>query len=229
MLSIKPKDINLKYILPLALFYLMIYLTADSVAYKLVVIGPTIEPGPPFIFPISYMIADIIAEVYGYQIAKKIIWITLFYELLYAIIIKLIIKLPSPAFWQFQHSYNIVFGNILRFVLAGIAAVLSSSFINVYAISKWKILMKGRHFWLRSIAASAISGFVLIAVIIIFGYSGTVSLKHISIMFLSIYGLELFYAILLAWPAWMLTGFLKIKEQMDVYDTNTNFNPFNFK
>lgn len=229
MLSITPKAPNLKFLLPLALLYLMIYLAADSVAYKMVAIGPMIEPGPPFIFPLTYMLADVIAEVYGYQIVKRIIWIALLYELFYAIIVKLIILLPSPTFWQFQHSYNIVFGNIVRFVLAGIAANLSSSFINVYAISKWKILMKGRYFWLRSFGASAIGGFVLIVVIIIFGYVGTVSIKNAAIMFVSIYALEFLYAVLLAWPALLLTGFLKSKENIDVYDTNTNFNPFSFK
>ncbi|EKD71097.1 MAG: hypothetical protein ACD_46C00272G0002 [uncultured bacterium] len=224
-----PKEMNLKYILHLALLYIMVYLAADSVAYKMVSIGSTLEPGPPFIFPISYAIADIIAEVYGYTIAKKIIWLTLFYELLFSLVVTLIIKLPSPGFWSLQHSYDAVFGNMIRFVLSGITAVVSSSFINVYIISKWKIFMKGEHFWLRSIGASAIGGFVLIVVIMIFGYSGTMTLHNLIIMFVSIYIVELIYAVLLAWPAWLLTGFLKLKENMDVYDTKTNFNPFSFK
>ncbi len=137
--------------------------------------------------------------------------------------------MPSPSFWHIQQSYDNVFGNMVRFVLAGTVATISSSFINVYAISKWKILMKGKHFWLRSIGASAIGGFVLITAIILFGYLGTLKLKEVMVMFLSIYTLELIYACLLAWPAWILAGFLKIKEQVDVYDLNTNFNPFSMK
>ena len=89
--------------------------------------------------------------------------------------------------------------------------------------------LNGKHFWLRSIGASAIGGFVLIAIIIIFGYSGTVDTPTAISMFFSIYVLELFYACITAWPSWLISGFLKIKEQLDVYDIHTNFNPFCLK
>jgi len=55
----KAKNINLKYILPLALLFMTIYLAADSVAYKMVILGSALEPGPPFIFPLTYAISDI--------------------------------------------------------------------------------------------------------------------------------------------------------------------------
>jgi uncharacterized PurR-regulated membrane protein YhhQ (DUF165 family) len=116
----------------------------------------------------------------------------------------------------------------MRFVLAGFVAVLSSHLINIYAFSKWKILLHGKYFWLRSICASAIGGFVLVTVIMLLGYSGTVDFHSGMIMFVSIYSLELLYACLTAWPAWLLSGFLKIREKLDVYDTSTNFNPFKF-
>jgi uncharacterized integral membrane protein (TIGR00697 family) len=229
MLSREPRSINLKFIIPLALLYLTIYLASCSVAYKMVALGVMILPGPPFIFPLSYAIGDIIAEVYGYTLAKQIIWLTLLFEFLYAILVTTIIKLPHPPFWLIQNSYDNVFEHILRFVFAGTLAVLSSHFLNIYIFSKWKILLKGKFFWLRSIGASAIGGFVLILIIIIFGYSGIVDVHSAIIMFFSIYALELVYACLTAWPAWLISGFLKLKENLDVYDINTNFNPFNFK
>lgn len=226
MLSKEPININLKFILPLALLYLTIYLAADSVAYKMIALGAILEPGPPFIFPISYAIADVIAEVYGYELAKKVIWLTLLFQFLYAVFVTLILKLPHPSFWALQDAYEQVFGNMIWFVCAGSLSVLSSHFVNIYIFSKWKILLKGKYFWLRSIGASAIGGFILIAVIMTFGYSGTVNFRSGIIMFFSIYMLELIYACVMVWPAWLLTGFLKMKEQLDVYDTSTNFNPF---
>ncbi|WP_131784005.1 queuosine precursor transporter [Legionella gresilensis] len=229
MLSREPKQINLKYIIPLSLLYLTIYLAADAVAYKMVTLGPLLVAGPPCIFPLSYAIADIIAEVYGYTQAKKILLLTLFFQFLYAILVTVVLNLSSPEFWTLQDAYNQVFGNLLRFVSAGFFAVLSSHFINIYIFSKWKILLKGKYFWIRSVGSSAIGGLVLVGVIMIFGYSGTVDFNAAIKMFFSIYLLELVYACILAWPAGLISGFLKIKEGLDVYDIHTNFNPFSFK
>ena len=229
MLSRQPKEINLKYILPLALLYITIYLAADSVCYKIVALGSIIEPGPPFIFPLSYAIGDIIAEVYGYSLARKIIWLTLVFQLIYALMVTFVIKLPHPSFWTLQSAYNDVFGGILRFVIAGSVSVLASHFFNIYIFSKLKILLQGKHFYLRFITSSAIGGLVLVLIIILFGYAGRVDSKTAFNMFFSIYILELLYACFTAWPAWMICGYLKIKEKLDVYDTSTNFNPFYLK
>ena len=229
MLSHTPKEINLKFILPLALLYLTIYLAADSVAYKMIALGALIAPGPPFIFPLSYSLGDVIAEVYGYSMARKIIWLTLFFQFLYSFFVMFVVNLPHPIDWHNQESYQIVFGSLIRFVSAGFISVLASHFINIYIFSKWKILLRGKHFWLRSIVSSAIGGFVLIFLIMLLGYSGTVDLRTSLIMFSSIYLIELLYACITVWPAWLLSGYLKIKENLDVYDTKTNFNPFILK
>ncbi len=214
------------YILILGMVNITISLAADVVAYKLITLGPALLPGAPLVFPLTYIIGDIVAEVYGYTVAKKIIWITLICELFFAIAVKLIIHLPSPVFWQHQLAYNAVIDPILRFVLAGILAVISSSFINIYMISKWKILMKGRHFWLRSLGSSAIGGFILVLVTILFGFTGNIHWSQLIYMILSVYSVEVFYSLLGVWPASIITGFLKLEEQLDVYDTETNFNPF---
>jgi uncharacterized integral membrane protein (TIGR00697 family) len=220
-----PRNIS-QYILILGMVNITISLAADVVAYKLVNLGPALLPGAPLIFPLTYIIGDIVAEVYGYTAAKRIIWITLVCELFFALAIKLIIHLPSPLFWNQQHSYNEVIDPILRFVLAGILAVVFSSFINIYIISKWKILMKGRHFWLRSLGSSAIGGFILVLVTILVGFSGNIPWSKLVYMILSVYSIEVLYSLLGVWPASIITGFLKLEEQLDVYDTETNFNPF---
>lgn len=214
------------YVLILGMINITISLAADVVAYKLVHLGPALLPGAPLIFPITYIIGDIVAEVYGYVVAKKIIWITLICELFFAIAIKLIIHLPSPSFWHQQASYNEVVDPILRFVLAGIVAVISSSFVNVYLLSKWKVWMKGHYFWLRSIGSSAIACLILVLVTILLGFSDNQSWSALIYIIFSVYSVEVLYAIIGAWPASIIVGYLKLEEQLDVYDTETKFNPF---
>ncbi|MDQ8039848.1 MAG: queuosine precursor transporter, partial [Rickettsiella sp.] len=213
------------YILILGMVNLTISLAADIVAYKLVNLGPKLLPGAPLIFPLTYIIGDIVTEVYGYNVAKKIIWLTLVCELFFVIAVKLIIHVPSPIFWHQQSSHNEA-NPFLRFVLLGIFAVISSSFINIYIISKLKIFMKGKHFWLRSLGSSAFSGFVLVLVTILIGFSGNIQGPKVIYLILSVYSIEVLYSLLGVWPASIITAFLKLEEQLDIYDTKTDFNPF---
>lgn len=214
------------YVLILGMINLTVSLAADVVAYKLVHLGPALLPGAPLIFPLTYVVGDIVTEVYGYAVAKKIIWITLICELFFAIAIKVIIHLPSPIFWHQQASYNEVVDPILRFVLAGIVAVISSSFANVYLLSKWKVWTKGRYFWLRSIGSSAVGCLILVIVTILLGFSGARPLTELAYMILSVYSVEFLYALVSAWPASIVVGYLKLEEQLDFYDIDTKFNPF---
>lgn len=220
--------INMRFILPLTMAYLTIYLISASVSYRMVSFGNFQLSGPPLIFPLSYAISDIIAEVYGLSIAKKIIWLTLIFELLYAAIIQLIIVTPFPSNWQHHEDYDIVFGNLLLFVISGFFAVIFSSFINIYLITKWKVMLYGKHLAFRSLMSSLIGGFFLVAIIVVFAYSKLdISMQSLK-LFSNIYLWEALYSLILTIPVYFLSVFLKKKEQLDVYDSSINFNPFKF-
>lgn len=222
----EPKQINLKCIIPLCLLYMTVYLASASVAYKMVQFGPVLEPGPPFIFPLSYAIADIITEVYGARLAKQIIWMTLACELFFALVVSLIVKLPAPHAWLGQDDYSYVFGHILRFVMSGIVAVSTSSLINVYIISRFKFIMKGKKFWVRGLLSSGLGGIALVTIIILLGYSGSISFMQALRMWVSINILEMMYVLVLLGPVWFTAVTLKKIEGLDVYDKTFSLNPF---
>ena len=225
---VAPTKINLKFILPLCLLYLTIYLAADSVAYKIIHIGNMIEPGPPFIFPLSYVVGAVIAEVYGSDIAKKLIWLTLICQLFYAISIEAIISLPYTDDVVNDSAYHLVFGNIVHFVISGTLAVVTSSFVNIYLVAKSKVLLDGKYYCLRNIVSTATGGFILILIIMLLVYLPELGFRKAIYMFFCIYALELAYTILLVFPSWIVCGLLKKYENLDVYDYNVRFNPFKF-
>lgn len=138
------------------------------------------------------------------------------------------INLKSPLFMHNQIEFNHTLGNMLRFVISGIIANIVSNFLNVYLISKWKILMKGKHFWLRSVASTALSELMLNIITGTLAFAGTLTLGHVGNIILSGYLLEIFYAFIFVWPGWVLILYLKKKEHIDVYDYNTNYNPFRY-
>lgn len=233
MLPKTPKIMPYKYILFLAMLFVTIDLAAVSVAYKMVGFNFLFEinSGATYIFPMTYALGDIITEVYGYNMARKLIWISLLLQFIFSLLITVVIHLPTPHFWNGNAAYIDVFGTILRFVLAGTVANIVSNFMNVYIVSKLKIPFEGKLFWVRSILSTMISGFLLGAIIVGMGFAGKDinSLTQTWIMFKSTYSLEVFYALALVIPAALTARFLKRAENVDVYDYHTNFNPFIFK
>ena len=232
MLSKTPKQMPYKFILFLAMLFVTVDLAAVSVAYKMVSLNWifAINSGATFIFPMTYALGDVITEVYGYNMAKKLIWLSLLLQFIFALLVTTVIHLPKPSYWDGDPAFLLVFGSILKFVLAGTVANLISNFMNVYLVSKLKIPFEGKLFWLRSILSTVVSGFFLVAIIIAIGFSGKdLSIEQSWTMFKSTYSLEVLYALLLVIPAALTTKYLKDAENVDVYDNNTNFNPFDFK
>lgn len=223
-----------KYLIYLIVFYITTLLSSAVMGYHLVSLGflgfkNQFESGATITFPLWYIFGDVIAKVYGYKIARHLIWVGMFSELLFVLLINGVNYIPSPGILQNQSAYNDVVHPMLRFVLAGIIAVTVGSFLNVYIISKLKVLMKGKYFLLRSIGSTAI-GDIAVALI-----SGIISYIHIMPFSIVVrllaagYLFTLFYGILAIVPASLLVNFLKRKEGYFVLDGMTSFNPFSLK
>lgn len=210
------------------MLYLTAMLAADVVAFKFVGIEGTIISGATIVFPFTYLFGDVIAEVYGYDIARKIIWLGLLSELLFALIIKGVIDLPYASFANYTQDFSVTVGAMPRFVIGGIIGNIASCFLNIYLISKWKIMAKGRIFWLRSIVATAISELVIIGFAVMVGFTSRMSTEMAVKVIAWAYLLEMFYALIFVWPAWGISAYLKRVENIDSYDYGVNYNPFRF-
>ena len=220
--------LNSKYLLCLTVFYAVFCLSADVVAFRFTGFGPVVESGATLLFPLTYLISDIVAEVYGYNVAKMLIWLILIGEVIFALLLRLVMLTPTAPFFHDDQAFGLVINPMLRFVISGVVANVASDFMNIYIISKWKILAKGRLFWLRSIVSTAISELVLILIVVILAFSSTLDVKSLMQVLVSAYGLELVYAFIFVWPGWALSSFLKRAENLDVFDYNINYNPFKF-
>ena|SRR3990167_3442679 len=220
---------NYHALILLTMIYLSITLAAGVMVNKLVILGPGYVQGGAIITPLWYSLADIMTEVYGYKILRQILWSALISQLIFSSAIFLMIHLPSPPFWHDQGSYYFVFGNILRIYFSGSIAFLISGFINIYVISKWKILILGKHFWLRNIGASTVAEAIYTALIIPMISIGNLEVKKMLLIIAISYGFKVIYAIVMAIPASIVVKYLKKLEDIDVYDYGVNFSPFVLK
>ncbi len=106
-------------------------------------------------FPLSYILNDCIAEVWGFRKARLIIWAAFLMNFFVVALGQLAVMLPAASFWQENEShFNFVFGLAPRIALASFLAFLIGSFVNAYIMSRMKIRSRGRHFSLRAIVST---------------------------------------------------------------------------
>jgi len=210
----------------LIMLYVVIMMISIAMVYKLVEIGPLTMASSSIVLPIWYVLGDIIAEVYGYKTSRVVIWSALLCEAIFIFSIVAMIHLPSPSFWHYQADFNVVFGKLPRVFLGSVTGIALGSFMNVYILTKWKALIHGKYFWLRSVGSCAIGEGIFTVVTIMFDYIGVFDMSKILQMILISYSIKLSASIFLAGPANFIVNLAKKHTGVDMYDYSTNFNPF---
>lgn len=146
-----------RFILFFSMLSMTIMLCKGIFSYRLVELSGHVMQAGQLVAPIWFLLSDVIAEVYGYQNSKKIIYSGFVCQIIFAIICYKLLQLPFPSFWKNSEAYQIVLGDMWRVSLAVLVAFTVAGFINIKLICKWKMITKGKYFWLRSIGASGIS------------------------------------------------------------------------
>lgn len=179
-------------------------------------------------FPISFIFGDILTEVYGYAASRRVIWAG-FAGLAFASLMAwMIVALPPAPFWENQHEYEVAFGSTWRISLAGLVAFAVGEFVNSFVMAKMKVWSAGRHLWQRTIASTVFGEAIdtVMFVPLAFWNTGIIPNDKIPLVI----GAQIISKILIEVAftpvVYKVVAFLKRAEDVDYYDTNTNFNPF---
>jgi queuosine precursor transporter len=179
-------------------------------------------------FPLSYVLGDILTEVYGYARARRCIWAGFVATLFMALMSWVVVALPPASDWPGQAAYESVFGQVPRIVLASVIAFWVGEFANAYVLARLKLLTKGRHLWSRTIGSTIVGQGIdslIFYPLAFYGAPGWPVEAMLWVM-LSQFALKVGWEALLTPVTYAVVGFLKRREGIDVYDSGTNFTPF---
>ena len=191
-------------------------------------IGPWPFGAGILFFPVSYVIGDVLTEVYGFARARRCIWTGFVALLFMAFMSWVVIALPPDATWRGQEHYEAVFGQVPRIVFASIAAFWAGEFANSVVLAKMKVWSDGRYLWTRTIGSTVVGQgvdsliFYPAAFLGAAGWSNELVLK----VLLTQWVLKVSWEALLTPVTYAVVGFLKRREGFDVYDEETDFTPF---
>ncbi|MCH7942730.1 MAG: queuosine precursor transporter [Proteobacteria bacterium] len=201
-------------------------ITANIIAVKLIDIGGYVLPAAIVIFPISYIIGDVLTEVYGYHRARRVIWLGFACNLFAVLAIWAAGALPAAGFWDGQGAYDRILGAAPRILAGSFAAYLVGEFANAYVLAKLKIATAGRMLWLRTIGSTIIGQGLDSAVFMTIAFAGILPTEALAAAVLTQWLAKTAYEAAATPLTYAVVGFLKRREGIDVYDTDTRFNPF---
>lgn len=208
------------------LLFTVCLIVANIVEQKLIQLGPIEATAGLLIFPISYIVNDIIAEVWGYRKARLIIWCGFVMNFLAVAIFQLSIHVPGSVNFTHQEAYETVMGSTLRIVGASFVAFLVGSFLNAYVMSRMKLFQKGRSFSVRAILSTLVGEGADSLVFFVLAFYGLMPNADLLTLVFTQMAMKTGYEILVLPLTNVVVRWVKRIEGIDMLDENVSYNPF---
>ena len=205
--------------------FVMVLIVSNIIAVKLVTVGPMVVTAAIVLFPLSYILADVLTEVYGYAVARRTIWIGFLCNLVAVLAIVAGGLIPAATFWENQDAYDAILGYSSRLLAASFVAYLGGEFLNAFVLAKLKLRTGGRHLWLRTISSTLVGQALDSAVFVVVAFAGVLPTEALVAAAVSQWAAKSLYEALATPLTYLVVGFLKRSEGVDHYDRQTRFNP----
>ena len=213
----------------LGILFCVCLVAANLLETKVVQIWKITATAGLVVFPISYIINDCIAEVWGFRKARLIIWMGFAMNFMVVALGQLAILMPAAPFWEGEEGFNFVFGMAPRIAVASLTAFLVGSFLNAYVMSKMKISSKGKHFSLRAITSTVVGESADSLLFFPIAFGGVVPVNELLILIVTQACLKTAYEIVILPVTIRVVRFVKKIDGSDVYDQKVSYNIFKIK
>lgn len=177
-------------------------------------------------FPLSYVIGDVLTEVYGYARARRVIWVGFAAMVFMAFMSWAVVAMPPADSWTGQSAYEQVFGLVPRIVLASIVAFWAGEFVNSFVMAKMKIWTQGKALWSRTIGSTVVGQGVDSLLFYPIAFLGIWETRDVLLVMVTNWALKVLWEAALTPVTYVVVGWLKRREGVDLFDSDTDFSPF---
>ena len=204
-------------------------IAANLLETKVIQVGSLTVTAGLLVFPISYIINDCIAEVWGFKKARLIIWSGFAMNFFVVALGLIAVAIPAAPFWEGEEHFNFVFGMAPRIVAASLMAFLVGSFLNAYVMSKMKVASQGRNFSARAIWSTVVGETADSLIFFPVAFGGVIAWKELLIMMGIQIVLKSMYEVIILPVTIRVVKAIKKIDGSDVYDTDISYNVLKVK
>ncbi len=208
-----------------AVLFVTCLLTANTIATKLISVGGLILTAGVVIFPLSYVLGDVLTEVWGYAASRRVIWLGFACNALMVLAIWLGGAIPAAPFWKGQGAYDEILGQAPRVLGASFVAYLAGEFANAFVLAKLKVLTRGRWLWTRTLGSTVVGQALDTALFVVLAFAGTVPGGVLAGLVAGQWAVKVAYEAAATPLTYAAVAYLKAAEGQDAYDYDTDFNP----
>lgn len=213
----------------LGILFNVCLIAANLLETKVIQIGSLTVTAGLLVFPISYIINDCIAEVWGFKKARLIIWSGFAMNFFVVALGLIAVAIPAAPFWEGEEHFDFVFGMAPRIVAASLMAFLVGSFLNAYVMSKMKVASRGRNFSARAIWSTVVGETADSLIFFPVAFGGIIAWKELLIMMGIQIVLKSMYEVIILPVTIRVVKAIKKIDGSDVYDTNISYNVLKIK
>jgi len=223
------KPVTAKYYDIILAIFVASLLISNIAATKLISIGPMIADGGAILFPLAYIIGDLLTEVYGFKYARRAIWVGFGVMILAIASFFIVGLLPAAPEYTSQDSYNAVLGFLPRIALASLSAYLIGSFINAYVLAKLKAHLKRGSLWSRLIGSTIVGQLIDTIVFGLIAFGGIITAKDMITFILVGWLFKTGSEVILLPLIYASISWVKKHEQIKDINDPSDFSPFRIK
>jgi uncharacterized integral membrane protein (TIGR00697 family) len=213
----------------LGILFNVCLIAANLLETKVIQIGSLTVTAGLLVFPISYIINDCIAEVWGFKKARLIIWSGFAMNFFVVALGLIAVAIPAAPFWEGEEHFDFVFGMAPRIVAASLMAFLVGSFLNAYVMSKMKVASQGRNFSARAIWSTVVGETADSLIFFPVAFGGIIAWKELLIMMGIQIVLKSMYEVIILPVTIRVVKAIKKIDGSDVYDTDISYNVLKIK
>lgn len=215
-----------KFLGVITVLYVTLQLVSDVTAGKIIQLLWFPVSITVIYFPLTYIFADVLTEVYGYAVGRRVLWTVLLCSFLAAVLYQFVVYLPPAPGFEKNAGYVQVFGQVPRVVFGSWVAIFFGEIFNNFVMAKMKVWTEGKYLWSRLVASTVFGQFINTALFYSIALFGVLPTNLLIDSILSGWFIKVIVEVALIPVTYVIVAKLKKVEHEDFFDRTTDFNPF---
>lgn len=172
------------------------------------------------VFPISYIMNDVVCEVWGFRKARLLIWLSFLFCFFFVGVGAVCDALPGAEYWTNDAGFHAIFGLAPRIAACSFVAFLAGSFVNAYVMSRMKRRDGNRRFSARAVLSTIAGEAMDSAIFFPLALGGIIPWEEMPWLMLYQLILKTTYEVLVLPVTIRIVAWVKRVEQTDVVDND---------